>query len=164
MRFLVHAQHGRKHAISGGGEQVVHYARALPLDLLCELYPLSSDAMAAAPASSTALGEVGGVLHGIEGVPQVGSHFLLTPLGDSTTMLGEHLINGDRLSRSAATDLTHLKGILRRRQLYCRTGFHLEILPDGTVQGTRRDHSRFGKYCNANNTKENAYFVRKKKT
>lgn len=132
---------GRKHAISGSGNQVVYYARALTPDLLTELYPLSFDAMAAA------LGEVGGVLHGIDGVPQVGSTFLLTPPGDSPTLLGEHfMMSGDRLSRSTAADLTHLKGILRRRQLYCRTGFHLEILPDGSVQGTRKDHSRFGKY------------------
>lgn len=144
---LVHVLQGRKHAISDSGKQVVYYARALP-DLLAELYPLSSDAMAAAAAA--ALGEVGGVLHGIDGVPQVGSHFLLSPLGDSPTLMGEHLITGDRLSRSATADLTHLKGILRRRQLYCRTGFHLEILPDGTVQGTRKDHSRFGKYLEKN--------------
>ncbi len=147
LRVLVHVLSngggGRKHAISDIGNQVVYYARALPLDLLTELYPLSFDAMAAAAA---ALGEVGGVLHGIDGVAQVGSHFLLTPLGDSPTLLGEQLIPGDRLSRSTTADLTHLKGILRRRQLYCRTGFHLEILPDGTVQGTRKDHSRFGKY------------------
>lgn len=96
--------------------------------------------------AAAALGEVGGVLHGIDGVAQVGSHFLLSPLGDGPTLLGEHLVPGDRLSRSTTADLTHLKGILRRRQLYCRTGFHLEILPDGAVQGTRKDHSRFGKY------------------
>ncbi|XP_028272711.1 fibroblast growth factor 20b [Parambassis ranga] len=100
--------------------------------------------MAAAAAAAAALGEVGGVLHGIDGVAQVGSHFFLTPVGDTPTLLGEHLIPGDRLSKSTTADLTHLKGILRRRQLYCRTGFHLEILPDGTVQGTRKDHSRFG--------------------
>lgn len=97
-----------------------------------------------AVASAAALGEVGGVF-GIEGIPQVGSHFVLTAFGDgSSPLLGEQLISAERLSRGAAADLTHLKGILRRRQLYCRTGFHLEILPDGAVQGTRRDHSRFG--------------------
>lgn len=132
---------GGKHAV--GVRQVAKYAKALPQDLLSELYPLRFNTMAV--ASAAVLGEVGGVF-GIEGIPQVGSHFVLTPFGDSSSsLLGEQLISGDRISGGATTDLTHLKGILRRRQLYCRTGFHLQILPDGTVQGTRRDHSRFGK-------------------
>uniref|UniRef100_A0A452I1G5 Uncharacterized protein n=1 Tax=Gopherus agassizii TaxID=38772 RepID=A0A452I1G5_9SAUR len=97
------------------------------------------------------LAEVGGFLGGLEGLgQQVGSHFLLPPAGERPALLSDRLAQAERGSRGgggAATgtaDLAHLQGILRRRQLYCRTGFHLQILPDGSVQGTRQDHSLFG--------------------
>uniref|UniRef100_A0A8C9TVU1 Fibroblast growth factor n=1 Tax=Scleropages formosus TaxID=113540 RepID=A0A8C9TVU1_SCLFO len=93
-----------------------------------------------------ATGEVGPFFQGLEldGLA-LGPHLGMAPTGATLPLLHEHLAPAaERLSRSAAPDLAHMEGVLRRRQLYCRTGFHLEILPDGTVRGTRRDHSRFG--------------------
>ncbi|ERE89144.1 fibroblast growth factor 20-like protein [Cricetulus griseus] len=93
------------------------------------------------------LTEVGAFLGGLEGLgQQVGSHFLLPPAGERPPLLGERrgaLERGARGGGPGSVELAHLHGILRRRQLYCRTGFHLQILPDGSVQGTRQDHSLF---------------------
>ncbi|NWH81463.1 FGF20 factor, partial [Piaya cayana] len=94
------------------------------------------------------LAEVGGLLGGLDGLGQpVGAHFLLPPAGERPALLGERRGAAERAGRggaAAAAELAHLQGILRRRQLYCRTGFHLQILPDGSVRGTRQDHSLFG--------------------
>ncbi|KAK2093730.1 Fibroblast growth factor 20 [Saguinus oedipus] len=92
------------------------------------------------------LAEVGSFLGGLEGLgQQVGSHFLLPLAGERPPLLSERKSAAERSTRGGpgAAELAHLHGILRRRQLYCRTGFHLQILPDGSVQGTRQDHSLF---------------------
>ncbi|XP_068260029.1 LOW QUALITY PROTEIN: fibroblast growth factor 20 [Nyctibius grandis] len=108
-------------------------------------------ALARSPRTPMApLAEVGGFLGGLDGLGQpVGAHFLLPPAGERPALLGDRRVPAERAARggaaaAAAADLAHLQGILRRRQLYCRTGFHLQILPDGSVRGTRQDHSLFG--------------------
>ena len=91
------------------------------------------------------MAEVGGFLGTIDLDLQTFPSLGTMPLPDTSVGLTERLgqIEG-RLQRGSLTDFGHLRGILRRRQLYCRTGFQLEIFPNGTVHGTRQDHSRFG--------------------
>lgn len=94
------------------------------------------------------MAEVGGFLGtgdlDLQSFPALGT----VPLPEAPLGWNERLgqIEG-RLQRGTPTDFGHLKGILRRRQLYCRIGFQLEIFPNGTVHGTRQDHSRFGETC-----------------
>ena len=35
--------------------------------------------------------------------------------------------------------------LTRRYQLYARTGYHIQIMPDGTVSSTMKDHDTYGK-------------------
>ena len=49
--------------------------------------------------------------------------------------------------KRSLSDHPELEGVLRRRQLYCRTGYHIQILSNGRVTGTDKDHDRNGEYC-----------------
>jgi len=46
--------------------------------------------------------------------------------------------------KRSLSDHPELEGVLRRRQLYCRTGYHIQIQPNGRVTGTDKDHDRYG--------------------
>ncbi|NP_001164696.1 fibroblast growth factor 20-like protein precursor [Saccoglossus kowalevskii] len=46
-------------------------------------------------------------------------------------------------SVSPKANLKAYRDALNYRQLYCLTGYHLQILPDGTVNGTRKDHNLY---------------------
>lgn len=35
---------------------------------------------------------------------------------------------------------------IRRRQLYARTGYHIQIMPDGAIASTMTDHDTYGEY------------------
>ncbi|XP_015717634.1 fibroblast growth factor 20 [Coturnix japonica] len=122
---------------SGPGRAAPHARRERPA-------AVRRRSLARSPRAPMApLAEVGALLGGLDGLGQpVGAHFLLPPAGERPALLGEQ--RGPVERAAAAAELAHLQGILRRRQLYCRTGFHLQILPDGSVRGTRQDHSLFG--------------------
>ena len=63
-------------------------------------------------------------------------------LTDNFRQLGSH----SKRQKRSLTGHPQLEGVLRRRQLYCRTGYHIQIQSNGRVTGTDKDHDLHGEF------------------